>query len=214
MATKTIKANIQKSTEIWYDESGNPIQVNRLSKTEKLMERTSGSLLREAVRLHNDLAKFKAQIHKVCEEVYELYYRERGLEPKGKGNFTFYNLDRTIKVEVNINETIEFDELGISAAKQLLDEFLSDNITTKDDVIKHLVLDAFTTTRGKFDRKKIMNLLRYRAKVKDDKFVKALDLLQQSIRKPNSRVYFRIWQREKGGQWENIDLNFSSVEMA
>lgn len=203
---------MQRSTEkVWTDDSGNHVQVSRLTRSEKLMERVSGNLLRDAIRLHNDLLEYKARVRKACEDVYNTYHAERNLTPNGRGNFTFYNFNRTIKIEVSVTDKIEFDALGIATAKQLLDEYISENISTKHDVIKQLVLDAFSTTRGRIDSKKIINLIRYRSKINDAKFTRAVDLLEQSIRKPSSRMYIRIWQREPGGQWENIDLNFSSI---
>lgn len=208
-----LKAITQKTNEkVWTDESGNQVTVSRLSKTELLMERISGSILRNAIRLHNELSTFKASIRKACDEVYNTYYAERNLTPAGRGNFTFYNFNRTIKIEVSVNDRIEIDELGIITAKQLLDEYISENVSTKHDVIKQLIIDAFSTTRGKIDSKKIVNLIRYRSKINDEKFNRAVELLEQSIRKPESRIYFRIWQREPGGQWQNIDLNFSSIK--
>ncbi len=209
---KTLKANIQKSTEkIWVDESGNQVQYSRLSQTEKLSERVAGKILQESIKLHNALSELKEYIARASQEVYEMYYKERNLTPEGKGNYTFYNFDRTIKVEINVNDRIEFDELGIKAAKELFDEFLSEQISTKLDVIKQLVLEAFSTRNGKLDVKKIMNLIRYKSKVNEAKFIRAVEILEQSIRKPSSRMYFRIYQRQPGGEWENIDLNFSSI---
>lgn len=209
---KTLKANIQKSTEkIWVDESGNSVQYNRLSKTERLAEKVCGRILKDAIELHNALLEFKNYTREACKEVYDTYFEERNLKPDGKGNFSFYNFDRTIKIEINIKDRIEFDEMGIKAAKQLLDEFLSEQISTKLEIIKQLILDAFTTRHGKLDNKKIMNLIRYRAKVNDEKFSRAIDLLEQSIRKPGSKAYFKIYQRSAGGEWEVIDLNLSSI---
>ncbi len=209
---KTLKANIQKSTEkIWVDESGNQVQFSRLSQTEKLSERVAGKILQESIKLHNALSEFKEYIARASQEVYEMYYKERSLTPDGKGNYTFYNFDRTIKVEININERIEFDEIGITAAKQLFDEFMSEQISTKLDIIKQLILDAFSTRNGKLDAKRIMNLIRYKIKINDPKFARAIEMLEQSIRKPSSRQYFRVFQRQPGGEWEHIDLNFSSI---
>lgn len=207
-----VKATTQKIVDkVWTDESGNQVHVSRLSNTEKLMEKASGNLLHDAIELHNELVDFKRKIKQVCEKVYQMYYTERGLTPNGRGNFTFYNFNRTIKIEVSINNKIEFDDLGITTAKQLLDEYISENINTKQDIVKQLVLDAFSNTRGKIDSKKVINIIRYRTKINDEKFTRAVDLLEQSIRKPDSRIYFRIWQREPNGQWQNVDLNFSSI---
>ena len=41
------------------------------------------------------------------------------------------SFDRSVKIELNVNNRIEFDDLAIKACKALLDEFLSENIDAK-----------------------------------------------------------------------------------
>ena len=93
--------------------------------------------------------------------------QEKENDKKGKGNFTWFNFDRSIKVEVSISDRIEFDDLGIIACKDKLNEFLDSNIESKDDAVKSMILDAFNNTKGELDAKKVMNLLRYKSKIKN-----------------------------------------------
>jgi hypothetical protein len=129
----------------------------------------------------------------------------------GKGNYTWFNFDRSVKIEVSVNERIEFDDLTIKACKEKLDEFLSENVTSKHEMIKQIVTDAFSTTRGKLDAKKVMSLLRYKDKVKDALFLESMELLEKSIRRPDSKTYYRISERMEDGGYRVIDLNFSSI---
>jgi hypothetical protein len=78
-------------------------------------------------------------------------------------------------------------------------------------MIKQIVTDAFSTTRGKLDAKKVMSLLRYKDKVKDALFLESMELLEKSIRRPDSRIYHRISERQPDGSYKAIDLNFSSI---
>jgi hypothetical protein len=101
--------------------------------------------------------------------------------------------------------------LGIQSARQLLEEFLQENVQTQDDVIKQLILDAFSTRNGRLDTKKVLNLIRYRSKIKNDKFLRAIDLLEESIRKPSSKTYFRLYVKDEQGKWNAVELNFSAL---
>ena len=207
---------IEKQTskqQFWTDEKGIKIPYNRTTPLERKMETKSYQLAKKAVELHNKLAAFKAEVAKICQEIYEQYMAENQVAKKTKGNFTWYNFDRSIKIEVSINERIEFDDLAIEAAKAKLEQFLDGNIEAKDQFIKQLVMDAFETSRGKLDVKKVMSLVRYKSKIKAPLFREAVELIEKGIRRPDSRMYFRIWQRDESGKYILIDLNFSSINL-
>lgn len=205
------KIEKQKSTEqYWKDEKGILCLYNRTTKSERLMEAQSYKLAKEALKLNQELSAFKKYVKEVCQEVYDTYMAEREVT-QTKGNFTWYNYDRSIRVEVSINERIEFDDLGITACKAKLHDFLQENVESKDAFIKDMVMDAFETSRGKLDAKKVMSLLRYRSKIKNQLFQDALNLLEESIRRPESKTYFRVSTRNDDGKYDVIDLNFSSI---
>ena len=201
----------KSSDQYWTDEKGIKSPYSRTTKAERLMENQSYQLAKEALKINQDLSKFKNNVKEVCQEVYDTFMAEKNNTAPTKGNFTWFNFDRTIKVEVSINERIEFDDLTIIACKDKLNEFLKENVESKDTIIKEMVLDAFETSRGKLDAKKVMSLLRYRSKIKAPIFQEALNLLEQAIRRPESKTYFRVSTRNDAGQYEVIDLNFSSI---
>jgi hypothetical protein len=195
----------------WIDESGSLVPLEYVSPGYRLKERHAAKLIKEAKRINEMLASFKKDTAKLCNEVYEKMMEEFKVKAESKGNFTWYNFDRSIRIEVSINDRIDFDDLAIAACKQTLDEFLSENLDSKQEFVKDLVTDAFSTSRGKLDAKKVMNLLKYRTKIKASLFQEALNLLESSIRKPESKTYFRISERNDDGSYTYIDLNFSSL---
>jgi hypothetical protein len=204
---------IQKSTDqMWVDESGTRIPYNRTTKVERLMEKQSARLLREAQVLNKKLQELKKLINDVSIEAYEAFMNEKGIDTKDrKGNFTWYNFDRSIKVEVAINEAIKFDDMTIGAAKEKLDQFLNQSIDSKVEFVKDLIFDAFNTSRGKLDAGKVLGLLKYRSKIKHQSFTEAMDLIEQSVRRPSSRTYYRIWTRDDNGKYSAVELNFSAI---
>lgn len=209
-----LKVTHQKSKEkFWTDETGNQTENYRLFRHEKVMEKNAHKIFKGAIKINESLAAFKEEVEKLCKEVHEQYLKDKNLDQigKGKGNFTWFNFDRSIKIETSISERITFDDIGIKTCKELLNDFLDESIESKNHVIKEMVNDAFNTSRGKLDAKKVMNLLRYRSKVKHPKFQKAMDVLEDSIRRPSSKTYFRIWAKDENGEYQNIDLNFSSI---
>ena len=202
----------QKSTDkIWKDEAGTQIPYARTTKAERLMERSTARILREAKTAHKKLAACKALIAQLTAEAYAAFMAEKDAK-RGKGNFTMYNFDRSIKVEVNVNEPIVFDDLTITAAKAKFDEFLEANVTASNDFVKQMILEAFETTRGrKLDTKRVMNLIRYRDKVNNALFSEAVGLIEKAIRHPQTKTYYKVYEKAADGSYHHIDLNIASI---
>ena len=197
---------------MWIDEAGNSIPVKRITRSEKLMELKSTLLLKGARMINDRLIAFKTDIKTICEEVEKASLAENGVvRENAKGNLTWYNFDRSIKVERSVSEPMRFDELTISAAKSKLDEFLNEAIESKFDFAKDMILTAFETTKGQLDPKKITPLTRYERKVNHPLFSEACRLIQQALRRPESKTYYRVWVKDEDGKFQAIELNFSNI---
>ena len=72
-------------------------------------------------------------------------------------------------------------------------------------------MSAFETSRGKLDTKKVLSLKRHASRIKDKRYHEAMDLIDKAIRKPESKTYFRVWEKDENGQYKSVDLNFSSI---
>jgi hypothetical protein len=202
---------IQKTNqESWTDETGKLVPIKYVNSLYKLKERNAGTLLTEAKKINQDLIAYKKKMRKLCDDIYQKALKELGTTGL-KGNYTFFNFDRSTKIEVSISDRIDFDDLTIQACKSKLDEFLSSTIDSKQEFVKEMVTDAFSTSKGKLDVKKVLDLFKWRNKIKHHLFQEAIILLEESIRRPDSKTYFRIWERDKNGEYNIIDLNFSSI---
>lgn len=201
------------SDKHWKDENGMMIPIARITKIEQLKERQAHKLLKEARKASDQLIALKELVRTVCTEIYERHMTESGIseERRGKGNFMWYNFDRSIRIEVKIQERIEFDDLTIKAAKAKFDEFLDQNIEGKVDFAKELVMNAFETSNGKLDVKRVLSLLKYKSKVKDSVFQEAMDQLEAAIRRPDSKTYFRISVKDENGEYQYVTLDFAAI---
>lgn len=197
----------------WINESGQEIPLNYITPSDRLKERVSGSILRDAKSLSARLAKFKEDMLNKCEQVREKKLEELNARGKsiGSGAMVFYNFDKSIKVTFDVNNFIEFDDITLSACKAKLDEWLNSNLDSKSEFMKEIVMNAFSTSRGKIDTKKVLDLMKWRSKVKDALFQDAINLLADAIRRGGSRTYPRVWERDKNGEYKAINLNFSSI---
>ena len=176
------------------------------------MERSTARILKSALAVNKKLQDFKDMVRDLSEEAYAAFMEEKSSNRETKGNFTWYNFNRSIKIEVSVNEPIQFDDLTIAAAKEKFDQFLDENVQSKNEFVKQMINGAFETQRaGKLDVKQVMGLTRYQSKINDPKFTEAVNLINEAIRRPKSKTYFRVWVKDAAGEYQNIELNLSSI---
>lgn len=208
-----MKVNEQKTADkMWQDEKGTRVPVDRVHQNERFKEKAACKIAREALKTNNALEKFKT----LCVELTEKAYQEdlKANKAPTKGGYTLYNFDRSIKIERSLNERIEFDDNLIKTAKEKFDDFLQAGTGSVEEVIRQMIMDAFSNTRkGKMDTKKVLHLLSYRDRISAEKyptFHQALNLIEESIRRPDSKTYYRI-SIKQDGEYKSVELNFSNI---
>ncbi|QQS35747.1 MAG: DUF3164 family protein [Ignavibacteriales bacterium] len=198
--------------EKWFDESGNEIPASRITALEKTMEAASARILKKAQKLNTELVQLKNEVHSVSEGLFVKVMKQNDVDiSKRKGNFSWFNFDRSVKIEISVNERVVFDDMLMKAAKEKLFTFIDEQVPADISFIKDLITEAFQTRNGKLDTKRVMQLVRYKKKIKHQLFRDAVDLIESSIRKPDSKIYSRIWVRNDQGEYENVELNYSSI---
>lgn len=212
---KSIAINQQKPADkVWKDEAGMPIPFNRLTPFEKKAERTVAKLAKDALEVHNRLADFKQQMRDAATELYNLFLKENdGKVGKNKGNVTLFNFDRSIKLEVKINDRIELDPNFINLAKAELDIMIEGLTKDAQNAVQVLLQTAFETSGGSLDVKKILSLKKHTSRFNNNHWNKAMEHIDKSIRNPSSKEYFRVWVKSDDGQYRDIQLNFSAIEL-
>ena len=197
--------------QTWIDETNAPIPYKRTTTLERSKEKNAAILMKDAQAINKRLLDFKETIKEHCKSIYDQASAENNVKLDGKGNYTWFNFDRSIKIEVSISDRVTFDDLTIAAAKQKLDEFLDANIDVKIEFVKDIITEAFSTSKGKLDSKKVLSLLKYRDKVKDLGFQEALNLIEKAVRRPDSKTYHRVFVKDEDGRYNAIELNFSNI---
>jgi hypothetical protein len=200
-----------KKDEKWYDETGMAIPRSRVTALEKMKESTLAKIVKEAQALEGKLTQFKALMKEGVGTLYDESMKENNVKTDAKGNFTIFSFDRSIKIEVSIADRITFDDLTIKAAQEKLNEFLKETVESKYDFVKDLVTEAFSTSRGSLDAKKVTGLLKYAVRINHPLFQEACTLIQKAIVRPDSKTYYRVFVKDEEGKYKNIELNFSNI---
>jgi hypothetical protein len=202
--------NFQKQNEPWTDEQGVTIPFNRINRVEKAKEKYAASIVRNAKAVSADLKALHNMVKKAEEDILELMKKE-GKQTSKKGSYTWYNFDKSVRVEINNNDTVKFDEALLATAREKLDEFISDNTKGTDDIIRQLINTAFHQGSNGLDSRKILGLLKFRSKVKDHRFQEALNLISEAQIIDSSKKYYKISIKDGQGQYKYINLQFSNL---
>lgn len=207
---KTLKPVIQKTGEPWTDEQGITIPFTRVNKSERVKEKFAEKILKEAQKVSEQLTALHALVRKAETEIQSVTLSE-GKKLTAKGSFTWYNFDKSIRIEVNNNDSVKFDEAMIATAREKMELFIKDNTSGTDDVVRQLINSAWQSRKaGGLDTKKVLGLLKFRTKIKDHRFQEALNLIEESQNVDKSKKYYKVAVKDEQNQYKNINLQFSN----
>ncbi len=200
--------------KIWIDESGTQIPYNRTTPIERKKEKHAFNLLKKGQNVTKILAELKAAVKEASDEVLNAEREASNVKLSEKGNYTWYNFDKSIKIQVDVNEPIKFDEIKIASAKEKLMNLIRTNING-DDFIISIAEDAFQTSSGKLDPKKILGLRKHSSRIRNEaiklEWEEIMKQIDASITRPKSKSYYKIWVKNEEGEYEGVELNFSNI---
>ncbi len=200
--------------KIWIDESGTQIPYNRTTPIERKKEKHAFNLLKKGQNVTKILAELKAAVKEASDVVLNAEREASNVKLSEKGNYTWYNFDKSIKIQVDVNEPIKFDEIKIASAKEKLMNLIRTNING-DDFIISIAEDAFQTSSGKLDPKKILGLRKHSSRIRNEaiklEWEEIMKQIDASITRPKSKSYYKIWVKNEEGEYEGVELNFSNI---
>jgi hypothetical protein len=196
------------SKTIWKNHLGQEVPFSYVPPIDKKKDRIAQSLVKKATELSLKLAQYKYDLLEKCDDLYEEMKADASVTTGSKGNYTITSFDKSLKIEVNVSERIEFDD-KIIFAQEKINEFLSTKTKDADADLAEIVNNAFQSSKGQLDHKRVLSLFAY--KIKHPIWLEAMELIKQSIQRNNSKRYVRIWQKDDAGQYQSIDLNFSNI---
>jgi hypothetical protein len=143
----------------------------------------------------------------MLEEEYKLKKSKR----KEVKSFTWFNFDRSIKIEADVHDIVKWDQTLMSESKRLFDEYIDSSLPEEFSFIKDLVTEGFSNQKGGIDSKNVFKLLKYESKFKNTKYTKACGLIKQAQGVDKTKLYQRVWGKMDTGEYRGINLNFASI---
>lgn len=126
-----------------------------------------------------------------------------------KGNVTLTSFDGAFKVQRHMAEHLTFDE-RLQAAKELIDECITEWTEGSRDELKALILDAFQVDKeGRINTGRVLSLRRL--KIDDERWGRAMQAVSDSLQVAGSKAYIRIYTRRGDGKYDPITLDLAAL---
>ncbi len=195
------------------DGKGRYVPKNLVKPQEALEDQTVRAIIGHAEDLSATIARFKGHTNDDVATFLDILSDQYGAKKGGaKGNMTLTSYDNCLKVVVQVADFLTFGpELQI--AKALFDQCISDWSEGANDKVRVLVDHAFQVDKqGQINRASLFGLRR--VDIDDDKWRRAIDALNDSIRIMGSKQYIRFYKRPNpGARWQAITIDLASAEL-
>lgn len=193
------------------DAQGRLVPDAMVKDIDKLRDQAVRALVARAVTLNAALRDFKAAAFGDISAFVQTSAEQYGVQLGGdKGNVTLYSFDGRYKIVRQVQENLKFDE-RLKAAKALIDECITAWSAGSRDEIKVLVNDAFKVDReGDVNTNRVLGLKRLN--IQDEKWLRAMQAISDSVSVVGSRSYVRLYERiGDTDQYRAISLDLAAA---
>ncbi len=193
------------------DATGSLVPLEAVKATDLLMDETVREILADARGLSASIATFKTQTFERVGGLQALFAQHYDTTLGGaKGNITLMTFDGCAKVQVQVADRLEFGPELLSA-KTLIDECVTGWTVGSRVEIQSLVNRVFQVDKeGQISKSGLFMLLH--VAITDERWLRAMDAIRDSIRVVGSRQYVRFYQRETpDGQWRSVSIDIANA---
>ncbi|MBM3929086.1 MAG: DUF3164 family protein [Sphingomonadales bacterium] len=193
------------------DSKGSLVPLASVKATDLLMDETVGKIMGFARDLSAQIARFKGHTFEDVGALQALFAQEYGAPIGGKkGNITLTSFDGCQKVTVQVADLLEFGP-ELQSAKALIDTCLSEWSADSRIELRSLVNRVFQVDKeGQINRSELFMLMR--VSIEDERWVRAMDAIRDSIRVIGSRTYVRFYDRTgPDAPWRAITIDMAAA---
>jgi hypothetical protein len=209
---KSVAKVHNKKNQIWRNAAGDEVPVKFVPEIDKSREALAGGVYAAALKVETALAALYDIMNAATKAILQEVKKEFELKQKThKGNITWYNFDKSIKVEADMNDVVKWDESLMAEAKILVDEYIDKQLSDEQKLIKKIATAAFSNSKGLIDTRQVFQLLKWEPEINSVKYSKACNLMRQAQSVASTKLYMRVWEKMDNSQYRNINLNFSSL---
>lgn len=162
-------------------------------------------------QLQNELKELKASTIKDANNLYNRMYEMEGKEPKEVKSFTMKNEADSIKITVDRQERIEFNEnatVHIEAIKEIFRDKFENRNKGMYNLLDSLLIKG---NKGDYDPRLLAKARRAIKDLGDEKLIDEFRKLEECQRVVGSALYCRCYVRDDQQKWTDVSLQFSAL---
>lgn len=187
-------------------------KARKAAKEEYESKRDSAvnAMIFAAISQSERVKEFKKSIHAMFDEQAELRKQYAGgLSKNSKGGFTLATKDGKMKVTRRLSSIPNWDERAEEAVN-LINDFLESKLkrTKAYNAIRALIEK---NKAGDLSYSMVMRLQSIRDDYDDPRWVKGMELLEESYERVYSGYGYDFRVQDEHGRWEKIEINFHSL---
>lgn len=192
------------------DSRGRLVPEGQIKPVDKLRDELVRELFAKAEQVQKVLKEFKQLAFDSIDSFTQLSAEQYGAKLGGtKGNLSLLTFDGSQRVQLAIQENIQFDE-RLQAAKELIDECLREWTIGARPEIATLVQDAFRVdAAGKLRTGSVLALRRL--DINDPRWRRAMEAISDAVQVVGSKAYVRFHRRDDKGQYQPLSLDIAGV---
>lgn len=212
----------------WLDARGSAIPAKYIDKKDKLRDECVTKAVSEMLKLEEQMTKVKSKVLGMIGKYLDSIGRSQ--DEQWKGNLTLRDFSNSLALEIAINDSIQFDE-KLQIAKNIIDDLVAKWGENSAKELVAVFQQAFNVDKsGRINQAMILRLLKL--KIEGPEWEQAMNLIRESIQVIGSKRYLVAKRRiqsdipgsskatgkktaaTRDGEWETVNLNFSSMEAA
>lgn len=194
---------------------GHQVPINLVKPGDRQIDETVREIHGFAVALVNQIARFRSHTYDDLGALMELLadqygVRMRGMQEGGRGNVSFKSYDGLIKVEISVQDYVEYGpELQI--AKKLVDQYIHEVGEGAPDELRALLNYAFDVDqKGKVNQSALYQMRRWN--IDHPTWLKAMEAVKDSQRVESTREFVRISTRPNTQEgFKSMQINLANA---
>ena len=193
------------------DAKGKLIPLAQVPDDHRMRDGLVREKIAKVITLQKQLRDFKIEVMADIAAFVQLSADQYQVHIGGpKGNVQLTTIKGDMRMIRQVSENLAFDEKLI-AAKALIDECIIEWSEGSRPEIQTLVQDAFQTDQqGKISTGRVLGLRRL--KIDDEKWLRAMEAISDSIHVQDTKAYVRFQKRnDTTGKWETLPLDMAAV---
>ncbi len=189
---------------------GHLVPIESIKEIDLTRDEFVKGVVAKAGEVSEFLNQFKNQLAGDMQAFLELSAEKYGADLGGaRGNLSLTSFDGRYKVLRAVSERIDFDE-RLQAAKELVDACLREWSRDSGPELRALIESAFQVDKkGRINAKRILSLRAL--KIEHPTWKQAMDAIGDAVTVVGSSTYYRIYERDDEGNYNQISLDFSGV---